>query len=196
MPTPDTDKTQAGLDTFMQWVVLTGQIESVDWTLYDNEVDHEASPPVLRLPEEYIVDLLMGCELALFEEMEKFDAEEHDAMIAASLEVAQKHFYIDPEPFHQFIRLSLNGESLATLCWDEYGPEVTNDLAWYLKDREARAKKNGISIMIQTEYDKMMYRRGRLDETLRRLVKTRVDLYNAAATEHHIKPLGEFGVVA
>lgn len=164
-------------DAGLRFFVLICNIEATKWTLFDSGVDEDATPPVRRLPDEYIIDLLIAA-----------DAEMVDAESAAQL------WDLDLEDVAAFFAPGHLGVSVADLYAEvlDHSPLQGADISRYVAERCLQASNLQTCIMTVTERDKAQFRKGVLPACRSALLLNRETCYNLAANEDIITPIGPY----
>lgn len=160
----------------MEFFVQAATIARTTWTLFDDSVD--SARGVFRLPDEYILDLLV---------LTTMDEVPDDPEFFATL------FDLDPNEVNLFFWRPGNHTKyhLGDLYLAASGNvlEVSNGELQYLAERIERCSKNQVDIVTTTEYDKARYRKETLPAKTAHALITRQESYNSFFGEEIITPL-------
>lgn len=159
------------------YFVQAATIARVDFTLFDSDVDPAAG--IYRLPDEYIMDLVLAVALDILPEDE---------------EAVARLWNVSPEDLRLFFwRGSNDSLHLAELYLhsSDRPLEIRESQADYLEQRVRRAAKNQTDIISVTEYDKARYRQMALGVDEATALIKRQAIYNEYFGEEIITPLEE-----
>ena len=169
------------------WLAPFPDFKPTRLTLFDSEVGMDDYEEVKRLPDEYILDLLVCNTVGMFGKLTDMQLEK----VARDTAVV---FNVDPKDIIDFYKPMVGDLTIAELYTEgavNLGIE-TLDIN-YLKDRVTRAAMTQTDIVVVTEQDKDLYRLGMLEVKEAEALMRRQDKYNRFFGVEIITPLGPYG---
>jgi len=169
------------------WLAPFPDFKPTRWTLFDSEVGIKDYEEVKRLPDEYMLDLLVCNTVGMFGKLTDMQLDK----VAAD---AATVFNVDPKDIIDFYQPMVGDLTIAEL----YTESAVNlgieslDIN-YLKDRVTRAAMTQTDVVVVTEQDKDLYRLGLLEVTEAEALMRRQDKYNRFFGVEIMTPLGPYG---